>query len=247
MRNQAIDDKTEHRRSRVALSAFGLALAALGMMFILAGPGVRTTEAADLGPNIGQRNVMADYNPGCSQFATVPAYTDVYGNPVYQPMQFYGDPNAFYQQCITPSYANCNFGYGSTYGYGYNPYNNYNPYMSNGVCSYSCPGASTLYINGAQICIGPPAQLLFAPSPTAATCGGASNLEVAVLDSNGFRVLNGTEVNFTTTLGYVSATEGTQNGLADTSLTIPSKQAGSALVTATAGGISAQKLVQVTC
>jgi hypothetical protein len=210
-------------------------------MFVLAGPGVSSTEAASFDPGISQQNVMGDYyNGNCAPFSTVPSYVDAYGNPVYQPLPFYGDPYAMYQQCITQNNFNCNAGYGIGYGYGYNPFNY-------GACNFSCPGSSTQYVNGVPVCIGPPAQVLFAPSPTSVTCGGASNLELAVLDSNGFRVLNGTDVSFTTTLGYISTSEGTKNGLTTTSLTIPSKTSGQALVTATAGGASAQKLISVSC
>jgi hypothetical protein len=79
------------------------------------------------------------------------------------------------------------------------------------------------------------------------TCGGASNLEVVVLDANGLRVREGTEVTFTTTLGYVSTTDGTQRGTAYTSLTIPTRTAGTALITAMAGNATAQRLVNVSC
>jgi len=211
----------------------------------MAGPGVKSTEASSFGPNVGPNNVSADFGPNCSPFSTVSSYIDSYGYPVYSSMPIYGDPFAIYQNCISPTNYNCgNIGFYGNNGYGYN----FNPYgYSYNACSLSCPGASTQYINGAQVCVGPPAQILFSPNPTSVTCGGASNFEVAVLDGNGFRVLNGTDVNFTTTLGYISSTDGTKNGLADTSLTIPPKQAGQALLTATAGGATAQKLVTVTC
>ena len=166
-----------------------------------------------------------DY-PGCSAFSTVTSYVDAYGNLVYQPVPVTGNPFTLYGQCV----------------------NNYCSFPMYGACVQSCPYATQqLFGFGYAVCPGPPASVLLAPRPDSVSCGSASNIELAVLDQNGLRVLDGTEVLFNTTLGYISTSNGTIKGLAHTSLTIPPKQSGVALITATAGGVSAQKLVQVTC
>jgi hypothetical protein len=165
--------------------------------------------------------------PQCAPFYSVEQYHGPFGGPlIYSPLPIYGDPFTLYNSCIN----DC----------GYMPF-----FIS---CVASCPTElQPLYGFGPLVCPGPPASILFAPSPTDVTCGGASNLEVVVLDRNGLRVIDGTQVSFTTTLGYVSTTDGTQRGIAYTSLTIPTRTAGTALVTATAGSATAQKAIYVTC
>jgi len=209
------------------LPASAIVVAALTLLLVFSGQGARKSEAAGVDSGFGQSAVMADnYDPGCLAFSTVTSYLDPYGLPFYQSMPVYGNPYALFNQCT----------------------NICSPYGFFGSCVAYCPvAAQPLYPGGPLVCPGPPATILFAPSPTNVTCGGASNLELVVLDGNGLRVLNGTQVSFNTTLGYVSTQDGTINGTATTSLTIPPKTAGSAVVTATAGNATAQKLVQVSC
>jgi len=201
-------------------------VAALTLLIVLAGPQTRRSEAAGMDSGFGQPTIMADYyDYGCQAFSTVTSYLDPYGMPIYQSMPIYGSPYTLFNQCA-----------------------NFCGSYSFGACVGYCPvAAQTLYPGGPLVCPGPPASILFAPSPTNVTCGGASNLELVVLDGNGLRVLNGTQVSFNTTLGYVSTQDGTINGTATTSLTIPTKTAGLAVITATAGNATAQKLVQVSC
>jgi len=207
------------------LPVLAAVVAALTLLTVLAGPQARRSEAAGIDSGFERPSVMADYFDDCLAFSTVSSYLDPYGLPFYQSMPIYGNPYTLFNQCV----------------------NFCGPY-SFGVCVAYCPVAEQpLYPGGPLVCPGPPASILFAPSPTNVTCGGASNLELVVLDRNGLRVLDGTQVSFNTTLGYVSTQGGTIRGTATTSLTIPTKTAGSALVTATAGNATAQKLVQVSC
>ena len=213
--------------SRSWLPALVAVVAALTLLIALAGPGARRSEAAGIDAGFGPSPVMADnYDPSCLAFSTVSSYLDPFGFPIYQGMPIYGNAYALFNQCT----------------------NFCAPYSFFGACVDYCPVATEpLYAFGPMVCPGPPASILFAPSPTTATCGSASNLEAVVLDANGLRVLNGTQVSFNTTLGFVSTQDGTNGGIATTSLTIPPKMAGSAVITATAGNITAQKLVQVSC
>jgi hypothetical protein len=200
--------------------------AALTLLIVMAGPGARKSEAAGIDTGFGPPPVMADYDPSCLAFSTLTSYLDPFGFPIYQNMPIYGNAYALFNQCT----------------------NFCAPYGFFGACVDYCPVATqSLYPFGPLVCPGPPASILFAPSPTTATCGSASNLEAVVLDANGLRVLNGTQVSFNTTLGYVSTQDGTSGGIVYTSLTIPPKLAGSAVITATAGNVTAQKLVQVSC
>jgi hypothetical protein len=85
------------------------------------------------------------------------------------------------------------------------------------------------------------------PGATTVSCGGATSITVTVTDPHGFYAPDGTTVNFTTTLGYISTTDGTIGGTAVTSLTIPPGTVGTARVTASAGGHAADTSINVTC
>ncbi len=92
-----------------------------------------------------------------------------------------------------------------------------------------------------------PGRVSILPSASTIACGGATAITVTVTDPNGFKVPDGTTVNFTTTLGYIQATDTTSGGTAVGSLTIPPGTSGNAQVTASAGGQSANTTINVTC
>jgi len=92
-----------------------------------------------------------------------------------------------------------------------------------------------------------PGRVSILPSASTIACGGATAITVNVTDPNGFKVPDGTSVNFTTSLGYIQASDTTAGGTAVASLTIPPGTSGSANVTATAGGQSANTTISVTC
>jgi len=91
------------------------------------------------------------------------------------------------------------------------------------------------------------ASLTFQPSPTSATCSSSSNLDLTVRDTSGNLVANGTPVTFATTLGYITTTRATTNGVVSAVLVIPDKISGTANVTASAIGLTAQRSVAVSC
>ena len=91
------------------------------------------------------------------------------------------------------------------------------------------------------------ASITFQPSPTAATCASSSNLTVTVRDISGNLVPNGTNVTFSTSLGYITTSRATQGGVVDAVLVIPSRLSGTALVTASAVGVTAQRSLNVSC
>ena len=91
------------------------------------------------------------------------------------------------------------------------------------------------------------ASITFQPSPTAATCLSSSNIEVTIRDTNGLLAANGTPVTFATTMGYITTTRATVNGVVDGVLVLPTKQAGTANITVTALGATAQRGISVSC
>jgi hypothetical protein len=202
-------------------------VAAFALVFVALGSSGRAADAASapVAPDRGISLSEPQLGPDCFAFQNVYHVPGPFGT-FYQPVPIYGNPFSLYQSCINTC-VNVPF------------------YLS---CVASCTTMlEPLYGFGPLVCPGPPASILFSPAPTDVTCGGASNLEVVVSDYNGLRVVDGTQVNFTTTLGYVSTTDGTQRGLAYTSLTIPTRTSGTALITATAGNATAQKVVYVSC
>jgi hypothetical protein len=198
-------------------------LAAVALAVAAIGSDAAHAWSAPINPDSAVQSSFPDYDPSCSVFSNVSVYYDPYGYPFYEPVPIIGNPFALYSQCVNVC--------APFYGY----------------CVVSCPVPQQFSPYGVLVCPGPPDRILFAPQPDDVGCGSASNLELVILDANGLRVLDGTQVQFNTTLGYVSTTAGTSKGNATTSLTIPPKQAGAALITATAGRATAQKLVQVTC
>ncbi|HLF76067.1 MAG TPA: hypothetical protein VJB57_01125 [Dehalococcoidia bacterium] len=208
-----------HRSLIAAVAAVGLVLIAAS----LEATAVSKAAPAPVAPGV---TAYPDNDPSCSAFSTVVSYVDPYGATVFQTIPVVGNPFVLFNQCINICSA----------------------FPVYGVCVQGCPIVQQqLYPFGPLICPGPPDKIMFAPKPDAVSCGSASNLELAILDRNGLRVSDGTQVLFNTTLGYISTTNDTEDGLSHTSLTIPPKQSGSALVTATAGAATAQKLIQVTC
>jgi plastocyanin len=91
------------------------------------------------------------------------------------------------------------------------------------------------------------ASLTFQPSPTSASCSSSSTLDLTVRDTSGNLVANGTPVTFATTLGYITTSRATTNGVVSAVLVIPDKISGTANVTASAIGLTAQRAVAVSC
>jgi len=169
--------------------------------------------------------------------------------------------NAYYGGACVVS-TGCNYGYynsGYTNLYGYN-YNNL--YGCGGGCTYSnytscipatCANVFGPILNCSNIYTPPgnvsyiPGRVSILPGSSSVSCGSATSITVTVADPNGLRAPDGTLVNFTTTLGYISASDNTTGGTAVTSLTIPPGTSGSAKVTASAGGQSADTTINVTC
>jgi hypothetical protein len=208
-----------------------LGLVAAFLVFVALGS-AKPADAASIGSRADSSPSIADPQTAfdCSPFHTVQHISGPFGW-TYEPFPVVGNPFTLYSSCINACSPV--------------PFGNFGFF---GNCIINCPTTlQPAFGFGPLVCPGPPHTILFSPSPTDVSCGSASNLEVVVSDQNGIRVLDGTQVNFTTTLGYVSTTDGTQRGLAYTSLTIPTRTAGTALITATAGNATAQKVVYVTC
>jgi hypothetical protein len=148
------------------------------------------------------------------------------------------------------------YGCGTNCGYGYGCGGNY---CATGTFDYnSCnfPSCGNLYgpilnCSNSYVPAGNlqylPGHVSILPSSPTATCGSATAITVIVSDPNGFRVPDGTVVNFTTSLGYISSTDSTIGGTAVTSLTIPPGTSGAAKVTASSGGHAADTTINVTC
>jgi hypothetical protein len=144
-------------------------------------------------------------------------------------------------------YNQCTPGYGSTGFYGTNlpPFgcnfapcaNQYGPILA---CTnaYAPPAGSLAAL---------PSRVSILPGATSVSCGGATSITATVTDPHGFYAPDGTIVNFTTTLGYISSTDSAIGGTAVTSLTIPPGTVGTARVTASAGGHAADTTINVTC
>ncbi len=145
---------------------------------------------------------------------------------------------------------------GGYYGYGgygmssfLDPYGNviapYPNFFSS--CFTDCSQVYAAFSNFNVICPGPPASVEIAPSPSQSSCGSAENITVYVRDMFGFYVADGTTVNFSTSLGYITATPSTQSGTAVASLVIPTKTAGIATIYVSAGQATASKSIPVYC
>lgn len=155
------------------------------------------------------------------------------------------------------AYSNCGIsGCGNNTGY-------YSTYGCNGNCAgalayQSCIPPTCGNVNGPILnCSSSyvpsnnlqyvPGRVSILPSASTIACGGATAITVSVTDPNGFKVPDGTTVNFTTSLGYIQTTDSTAGGTAVASLTIPPGTSGNAKVTASAGGQSADTTISVTC
>src|SRR5262249_48896300 len=77
------------------------------------------------------------------------------------------------------------------------------------------------------------AQVGFLTTISKGTCGSSISLSVGAIDSNGRPVADGTVIGATTTLGTVSKTVTTEDGLATIRLIVDPKVAGTATVTIT--------------
>jgi hypothetical protein len=165
--------------------------------------------------------------------------------------------NAYYGGACGAYNTGCTYGALGTYGYyganncygacnltNYNscipaPCTNiYGPILNCSTNYYGCCAGATSYT---------PSRVSILPGSNSVACGSATSITVTVADPNGLRAPDGTLVTFTTTLGYISSSDNTTGGTAVTSLTIPPGTTGSAKVTATSGGVSADTTVNVTC
>ncbi len=153
------------------------------------------------------------------------------------------------------------YGYGYGYGgYGYmygglNPYlyppqpiinAPYGNYSVTVPCNYTQCMQVPFYTNIA-VCPGPPAGITMPASPTNVTCASATDITVSVYDANGFKVADGTEVDFTTTFGMITAVTQTQDGAATATLNTPTKQTGTAVISARSGSASGGMTITVGC
>jgi hypothetical protein len=199
------------------------------------------------------------YDPYC-QSAYVNygcGYNTCYQNPLYYYANCnygnYGSNLCYGGGC----YGGCSgiYGYGGTNTYGCGGANYCAPTIYNTGCNYAPCGNALGSILACTTAFAPPAGSLAAlpgrvsilPSATTATCGSATAITVTVTDPHGFYAPDGTVVNFTTTLGYISSTDSTIGGTAVTSLTIPPGTTGNAVVRASSGGHAADTTINVTC
>lgn len=113
------------------------------------------------------------------------------------------------------------------------------------TCISNCTGFVPAFLSA--VCSSPPAQIVPTSTTSTSTCGSNENLSFKVLNTYGISVLDGTTVRFTTTLGLITPSTTTSGGNATASLMIPPKQAGIATVAVTAGGVSFQENITVTC
>jgi len=97
------------------------------------------------------------------------------------------------------------------------------------------------------VCPGPAAGITTPTSPSSSTCASAENITVTVLDANGLKVADGTEVDFSTTFGMITAVTQTQDGSATATLNTPTKQTGTAVISIKSGGASAGMTIPVSC
>lgn len=89
-----------------------------------------------------------------------------------------------------------------------------------------------------------PASVAVASAVTTIPCGTAGNITATLRDAGNNLVLTPTSVAFTTTLGSIGTPVTSSNGVATTALVAPATgSGGTAIVTATAGGISGQTTV----
>ena len=99
----------------------------------------------------------------------------------------------------------------------------------------------------AVVCPGPAAGITVPTSPTTSTCASAENITVTVQDAAGLKVADGTEVDFSTTFGMITAVTWTNDGQATASLNTPTKQTGTAVISIKSGAASAGMTISVSC
>jgi hypothetical protein len=78
-------------------------------------------------------------------------------------------------------------------------------------------------------------------------CNTTSDVSVTVTDAAGLPVPDGTAVAATSTLGKLSSTANTRNGVAVFSLLLGSRDGGTATISANAGGVAGQGSAPVSC
>jgi hypothetical protein len=122
--------------------------------------------------------------------------------------------------------------------------------VPNYTVSFPCNGGNCISIpfyTYSAVCPGPPASIRTPIAPTSVTCASASNIEVSLWDANGFKVADGTGVDFTTTFGQITGHSDTVAGAASASLTTPTKTSGNATIYISSGAATASMNIAVTC
>lgn len=189
--------------------------------------------AASLGTGAGRSAEAASSNPAITTAAPVSAdlctsTQTSYGYGYYGGFYGYGGPIPYGGPVP----------FGGFYGYPYQPMITAPGAYGQSYASYSCNFTQCQpvpYYTVFVVCPGPPAGITMPASPTTVTCASASDITVTVLDANGLRVADGTEVDFSTTFGMITAVTQTQDGLATASLNTPTKQTGTASITVRSG------------
>ena len=126
----------------------------------------------------------------------------------------------------------------------------YVPYTTSSTVVYPCNAfvSCVASLDGSNaICPGAPAAVSPTTSLQRATCASASTVSVAVSDAQGLAVSDGTPVNFSTTLGYITGQSATRDGEALASLVFHPRTSGVAVITATAGTARTEMTVNVSC
>jgi len=251
------------------LAVVGLA-AVIALVLFMKGPDATKPAAADPDCGIGYYNQFACGIP-CGGFNNAyylggcGGYTGCGVGSIYAGCGGYAGCGSIYAGCGAGAYAGCGSLYGGSiyggYGYGtmygantfYGCGGGCNQYNFNSCVPPSCGNAFGPILNCSNI-YAPVGNIQYVagrvsilPGTSSVTCGGATSITVTVADPNGFKVPDGTNVTFTTSLGYISASDQTIGGTAVTSLTIPTGTSGSARVTASSGGQSADTTINVTC
>jgi hypothetical protein len=96
-----------------------------------------------------------------------------------------------------------------------------------------------------QLALGTPASLTFLTSPTTVTCGSVSQISVSVADSSRNPIGSNVPVTFKTTIGTIITNSYSSPVVA--ALIVPVKTSGQAVITVTAGSVTATQNVNITC
>jgi hypothetical protein len=100
-------------------------------------------------------------------------------------------------------------------------------------------------VEAGQLALGTPASLTFTTSPATVTCGSVSHISVSVADSGRNPIASNVPVTFKTTIGTI-VTNGYSSPVV-AALIVPAKTSGQAVITATAGSVTATQNVNITC